>query len=98
MTAAKRPGLLRRVKRSGAVRTIRFAPRFFKSYYARKVSLLISQTYASTELSNFTYDLTERNLLYLAHTVSVVTGAEPALVRSYIEEARHDAGLRSHLE
>jgi predicted O-methyltransferase YrrM len=50
------------------------------------------------ELSNFTYDLTEANLRYLAETVSVVTGRSPEEVEIYIREASEDQAMIGYLK
>jgi hypothetical protein len=52
----------------------------------------------SKEESNFTYHLTPENLLYLAHTLSVVTGCSVELAQTYIREIREDRELAQYVE
>jgi hypothetical protein len=51
----------------------------------------------SREHTNFTYDLTPRNLEHLAWFVSAVTGTPAQQVRGYINEICYDEDLRSHV-
>lgn len=51
----------------------------------------------SREDTNFTYELTEGNLLYLAHTVAVVAKVDPQTVLTYIREAQTDEALRNYV-
>jgi len=46
------------------------------SYYLPEIGLISSWLVHSREHTNFTYNLTESNLRYLAHTVSVVTHSD----------------------
>jgi hypothetical protein len=57
-----------------------------------------SWTGRKTEISNFYYDLTEKNLLELAQFVSVVCGIELSRAESYVREIRENAEIRSHIE
>jgi predicted O-methyltransferase YrrM len=49
------------------------------------------------EFHNFTYELTDSNLRYLAETLSVVTGKPPQEIEGYIREAITDQELAAHL-
>ncbi|RBY75310.1 class I SAM-dependent methyltransferase [Geodermatophilus sp. TF02-6] len=51
----------------------------------------------SREHTNYTYDLTDRNLGHLAWWVSVVTDTPVAEARAHIAEAREDGDLREHV-
>lgn len=53
--------------------------------------------FASREESNFTYDLEDDNLLYLAHTLAFATGKSVQEARTYIEELRNDEQLGAQL-
>jgi len=50
-----------------------------------------------TEISNFYYDLTPRNLLELASFISVVTKVEFGKVKNYVDEVRNDNDLAEHI-
>jgi predicted O-methyltransferase YrrM len=51
----------------------------------------------SREHTNYTYDLSERNLGHLAWWVSAVAACPVAEARTYIAEARDDVFLRDHV-
>jgi predicted O-methyltransferase YrrM len=51
----------------------------------------------SREHTNFTYDLTDRNLDHLAWWVAGVTGCPVDAARGFIAEARDDEDLRTHV-
>lgn len=53
--------------------------------------------FTSREESNFTYDLTDGNLLYLAHMLATVTNTDPLEAARYIEELRTDDALAEYL-
>jgi len=96
---------LRRVFRSSylasvirAARSVYYSTIFFNRYYRNRVGRILPTTLRSRELSNFTYDLTSRNLNDLAHIIAVVTGKTVAAIRSYIAEARGDTELKAALE
>jgi hypothetical protein len=54
----------------------------------------VSWLIRSREHTNYTYDLTELNLLHLAWFVSVITGISVGEARIYINELEQDEGLR----
>jgi hypothetical protein len=63
---------------------------FAESYFQYSRSEIQRWAHHSRENDNFTYDLTEQNLDYLAATVSVVTGAGIDAIRAYLDEPRAD--------
>lgn len=70
---------------------------FAFSYYGRKLRSLVSWSLFSREDTNLTYELTDDNLDYLAHSVALVTGCPFEKARAYIEEARTDEALKAHV-
>jgi predicted O-methyltransferase YrrM len=66
-------------------------------YVFSSVPMWAKWIFASREESNFTYDLTEGNLLYLAHILAIATGTDPADAARYIEELRTDQMLADYL-
>jgi hypothetical protein len=70
---------------------------FALSYFLPKLALVEQWLDASNEDANFTYDLTDDNVLYLAHVLSVVTGATHAQVMGYVAELRTDHVITSRL-
>jgi predicted O-methyltransferase YrrM len=66
-------------------------------HHAPRLKHIPGWTFSSRETTNFTYDLTARNQEYLAHTVSVVTGAPYATVAGYLREIQENADVRRHV-
>src|SRR5213595_3905863 len=64
------------------------------SYYNKKYVQILKWGIRSKETANYTYDLTEGNLLYLAETISVVTGIDSKIILDYINEARNNEELK----
>ncbi len=64
------------------------------SYYVPKLRKIVAWGFQSREETNYTYDLSDDSLLYLAHTISVVTGADLGTVKGYVAEARGDDQLQ----
>jgi len=52
----------------------------------------------SREITNFTYDLTPRNITHLASFVAVVTGIDFMVAIEYLNELRQDDRLRRHVQ
>lgn len=67
------------------------------SYQMRPWRELLPWLVRSREFTNFTYDLTERNVAQLAALVSVVSGVPPAQAMSFCEEIKNDRALAQHL-
>ena len=67
------------------------------SYYNKKYIQILKWGLHSKETANFTYDLTEGNILYLAQTISVVTGIDSKKIIEYINEARTNEELKQHI-
>jgi hypothetical protein len=69
----------------------------FNWYLRPKISLLIRKTFFTGEYTNFTYDLTEKSLRYLAHNISLVTDRPVGEVVRFISEGQDDKMLKEHL-
>jgi predicted O-methyltransferase YrrM len=68
------------------------------AYYTfRPLLRAFSWLFTSREITNFTYDLTERNKAYLAAYVSAVTGITHDTALGYIHELEQDETLRDHI-
>jgi predicted O-methyltransferase YrrM len=74
-----------------------FSRQMFDSYFHARTSLIKPVFLATGERYNFTYDLTERNLRYLAETVACVTRRPADEIAAYIAEAINDTALNSHI-
>ena len=67
------------------------------SYYNKKYVQILKWGIHSKETANYTYDLTEGNILYLAQTISVVTHVDSRKIIEYINEARNNKQLKDHI-
>src|ERR1700722_15682673 len=67
------------------------------SYYNKKYIQILKWGIHSKENTNYTYDLTERNMLYLAQTISIVTGVDVGKIIGYINEPRNNTMLKEHI-
>ncbi len=67
------------------------------SYYNKRYIQILKWSIRSRENTNYTYDLTERNILYLAQTISIVTRADVDTIIGYINEARGNTALKEHI-
>jgi hypothetical protein len=72
------------------LRRIFVASGFFNKKYLQILRWGIN----SREFTNYTYNLTDENMEYLAHTISVVTGIDSGVIRHYIQEAQEDSLLK----
>ena len=61
-----------------------------------RVRAMASWLVRSRETTNFTYDITDRNLCHLADFLSVVTGCTPDQVAQFLSEPPHDSDLLHH--
>jgi predicted O-methyltransferase YrrM len=93
----KNPKRRFRSRVSYPLRSLYYTLFLFNWYFRPKLVLLIRKTFGTGEVTNFTYDLSEKNLRYLAHTISLVTSRPVAEIAGYIAEARRDAGLKAHI-
>lgn len=66
-------------------------------YLIPKFSVGIKWLFSSREHTNFTYDLTELNCLYLAQFLSVVCNKPAVEMQGYIQELIDDPELSSHI-
>jgi len=66
-------------------------------YFLPSIGKVVRWTFASREIANYTYDLTETSVSYLAHTVSVITGADPLVAKRYLSEIQRDDSLKRHV-
>jgi len=88
--------VLRQLKR---VRAINFVRRmlYASSYYNYRYGQLLSWGISSKEDTNYTYALTETNILYLANSIAIATNTSVSEVMTYISEAENDQALKQHV-
>jgi predicted O-methyltransferase YrrM len=78
---------------------LNFFPRiaYAMSYYNHKYIDIIKWGFASREDTNYTYNLTSDNLLYLANTIAVVCKKPLHQINDYICEAQNNKALIAHV-
>ena len=62
--------------------------------YNKKYWQILKWGIKSKEDTNFTYDLTSKNIQYLAYTISNVTGVDYSIILKYINEIETDISLK----
>jgi len=80
-------------------RVVNYLPRLRQATraYNYRYGQILRWSVDSREDTNYTYALTDDSLLYLAHTVAVVSGVSPATVQQYFREAQTDEALRDYV-
>jgi predicted O-methyltransferase YrrM len=68
---------------------------YMARYYRQRIQPAWSHLFSSRELSNFTYDLTDRGKIHIAHAVAIAAGCTPDQARGWIDELVNDEQLRS---
>lgn len=71
---------------------------FASTYFNHKYWKILKWGFTSNESSNFTYELSEDNLLYLSHTVANALQMQPQEIRKYIDELNNDQELKNHVQ
>ncbi|MBY0471659.1 class I SAM-dependent methyltransferase [bacterium] len=71
--------------------------RFALSYFRGPIWDVFLWLFRSRETANFSYDLDEMNVSYLASFISTVTGAKHQDARAYLDEVLADRDLKAHL-
>lgn len=84
---------LKRVRAINAIRRVSYASSYFNYRYGQILSWSIN----SKEDTNYTYPITQDNILYLANTIAVVLNKEVAEILSYISEAENNQELKKHI-
>jgi hypothetical protein len=64
----------------------------------RQLFRVVTWTFRSREDTNYTYNLTDRNMAYLAHTLAVVSGRTFEDIAGLLEEPSHNEQLTLHIE
>jgi len=82
----------RRIELSKAAKTLR------DFYFGRQLKTLRPIMFETGETHNFTYDLTDENLRYLAEMIAVAVARSPMEIEGWIQEALNDNGLRAHFD
>lgn len=80
-------------------RVVNYLPRLRQATraYNYRYGQILRWSVDSREDTNYTYALTDDSLLYLAHTVAVVSGVSPATVQEYFREVQTDDALRDYV-
>ncbi len=82
--------ILKRIWFLNFMRRLFIASRYFNNKYIQ----IIKWGFYSREDTNFTYDLTQVNIEYLAQTISLVTGESYAGIMKYFDEISSDDNLK----
>jgi predicted O-methyltransferase YrrM len=74
-------------------------PRFFSAtrYYNHRYLQIVSWLFKSNEYTNFTYELSDDNVLVMAECIGVCTGKSSAEILRYINEVRTNEVLGNHI-
>lgn len=67
------------------------------SYFEPRLSDVFQWLFRSTEISNFTYPISDSNRAYLAAMLSIVTGLSQERIEGYMSELVNDNALRQHV-
>lgn len=78
-------------------RLINFFRRIYRAtgYFNPKYGQILKWGFSSKEDTNYTYEITERSKLYLAHAIAVATDTNVALILEYFDEIEHNQGLKT---
>lgn len=89
----------RSLKRSSLYRYIAIPRRAYigAGYVFAGVPEYLKWLISSREETNFTYELSDCNLLYLAHVLAVVADTDVETASRYVDELRNDEELRHYL-
>jgi Methyltransferase domain len=66
-------------------------------YYAPQLTRMVAWAISSREATNFTFEITQENYEYLAHTISAITGVPYSASLGYLDELQGDETLRRHV-
>jgi hypothetical protein len=66
-------------------------------YYTPQLKRAVAWAVSSREFTNFTFEITQENCEYLAHTVSAITGAPYSTTMGYLHELQEDEALKQHV-
>lgn len=78
-----------------SLKAARRAKYFREMYYGAQLRALYPLLRTTGETSNFTYDLTEKNLRNMAEMIAVATGKPASQIEGFIAEAIEDRKLRN---
>jgi len=81
------------------IRILNFFRRIYRAskYFNGKYLQILKWGFKSNEYTNFTYHLTDDNLITLAQTVSLVTKKEYSEILGYLKEADDNGELKEHI-
>ncbi len=85
--------ILKRIWFLNFVRRIAYA----STYYNKKYAQILKWGFTSREDTNFTYELTDGSISYLAHTVAAVTKKDYQTILAYFYEAMNNIELKEHI-
>jgi predicted O-methyltransferase YrrM len=80
------------------VRLWRHAKTMRDFYFGRQLKAIKPILFETEEMHNFTYDLTDENLRYLAETIAIATDKTATEIESYVQEVLNNTELRSYFD
>lgn len=91
--------VMTRIKSSPLFRYVNIPRRFVYAlgYYRQRLSDMIVWLFKSKEYTNFTYDLTERNIADLCDFLAVSLGGSFEEFQAYVAEIQNDTALADHV-
>ncbi|MCK9482047.1 MAG: class I SAM-dependent methyltransferase [Bacteroidia bacterium] len=84
---------LKRLPMLNLIRRVLYATQ----YPLKQLGKVIKWGFTSREDTNYTYDLSDDNMLFMAHFIAVVTGKQYKDVLTLFDEIQQDSSLRSHV-
>jgi hypothetical protein len=66
-------------------------------YYTPQLKRTVTWAVSSREVTNFTFEITQENCEYLAHTISAITGVAYSSAMAYVDELQGDDVLKRHV-
>lgn len=83
-----------KLSRWGSLSRSTVRARYVYQYFAPRLKWGMQWIISSNEITNFTYDITRLNRIYLAHTLALVTGKTNDEILAYIAELDGDDELK----
>jgi hypothetical protein len=68
------------------------------NYLLPNLGLAVRWIFESKETTNFSYDLTPVNKLYMANIIGIVTGQSVVKIEKYIKEVENNSSLKKHIK
>jgi hypothetical protein len=84
------------IKSNRALRTLAYGTKISADYFLPRIGRVYRQIWRDGEVTNWTYDLADRNLLYIAQTIALVVRKPVEEIEGYLREPSADPALSRH--